>query len=591
MPTRRRGLTIEELLRSPTRLVDVVHMLRAMLPELPGAGGALGLLVVLAAAEVGLQLALAVAGQQLLAAGASMGRVAGVVVLIAAAFGVTWLRQSRQEATALRWQHRCVARLARHIDGAALEDLSAVPMAETRELLMTDAPFLTRFGVETLVQGTVLTVWVLAATGYMVVFAPALLPVLAGVLGLCGLILLWGSRRHLRLTAERFRRLATLSQTARDVVEVDRVLLTRQFGLGERFRAAFLDASAAFVDIATRQGRLTAAVRAGTSLMTAAAFVGLVVIGGWLLGRGGGGADVAGGVSAASGGVLLAALFIVGQLLAAVIAMGDIAGRAAEAATAARRMGVYWPEAEAETGGEAEAPATFGAAAALVARDLVFGYGAADPVVDGAGLRLDRGEVVALTAETGAGKSTLARLLTGLLEPQAGTVEVLDADQRAHPLGALTQTPGAVLYLGPGPIMVTGSLRDNLFLRPGLPAPSADAEAGLAAVRDALRRGDRPLDWDAPLVDAGGSGLSSGQMQLVQLARALHRDPAFVVLDEATSSLDMGTEARVQTAVLPWLRRRLCLVISHRQCPWLAQAGRQCALRAQGVEERGASRE
>jgi len=203
-------------------------------------------------------------------------------------------------------------------------------------------------------------------------------------------------------------------------------------------------------------------------------------------------------------------------------------------------------------------------------------------VFEHVGLRIERGALAALTAETGAGKSTFARTLCGLLQPRAGVIEVElepaasgDAHRDRVPIGALP--PGSVLYLGASPILLPGSLRDNLMLPAelaGRPLESIDGTDDLAVVREALARDGVPLDWSRALVDAGGNGLSSGQSQLVQLARALVRDPAVVVFDEATSSLDMETEQLVQSRLVDWCRRRVCLVISHRGCPWLDAAER-----------------
>ena len=289
-----------------------------------------------------------------------------------------------------------------------------------------------------------------------------------------------GSARHLRMTAERFRRMATLSQSARDVVEVERVLLTRQFGLGDRFVRGFARAHAAFRAIALRQGRLTAAIRSGMSVLNAVGFLGLVLVGAALIGGGG-----------LEAGVLLAALFIVGQMLTAVIQMGDLAGRAAEAATAGpAAVGVLErrarPRPRAADAGRVGAPSgsprsrrrTSGSATtrrAACSRTSTCGSNA--------------GGSRALTAETGAGKSTFARTLCGLLEPHAGRVDVMldgaadgarerwSGEKRA-PVRALP--PGSILYLGARPILLAGSLRDNLVLPP---------RRGRAAARGARRRG------------------------------------------------------------------------------------------------------
>jgi len=557
-------------------LLDLVATVRAMWEEMPDGRPHVASILLFTLVEVGLQLALALLGKRLLD-GVLAGRaldtplVVGALALLVLIVLVSWRRQVRQEVTALLWRERAVARLSRNIADGALEDLSAVPMAGLREIIMTDAPFITRFAIDTLSQGLVLALWILAGLGFLALYGPPLLLVLVLLLGLCGAIMIGGSARHLGLTAERFRRTATLSQSARDVVEVERVLLTRQFGLGDRFVRGFASAHTAFRAIAFRQGKLSAAIRSGMSVLNAVGFLGLVLVGASLIGD-----------TRLEPGVLLAALFIVGQMLTAVIQMGDLAGRAAEAATAGRRLSVYW-DAEPASDLSPLAPdeATPERVRALEAHALGFGYDTARTVFEHVDLRIERGALAALTAETGAGKSTFARTLCGLLEPRSGSVAVeLDGEASSSPRTSPTTPvralpPGSVLYLGAQPILLPGSLRDNLMLPAsldGIALDSLDGAAELAAVRDALARDGVPIDWDRDVIDAGGTGLSSGQSQLLQLARALARDPAIVVFDEATSSLDMETEHEVQSRLLGWCARRVCLVISHRTCPWLDAA-------------------
>lgn len=570
-PGGRRSIAIEDVLRSDTRLGHLAATVAAMWCVLPEGRRLMGGVLALTALEVALQLTLALVGKRLLD-GVLAGRplepvpVAAAIGLLAATVLVSFRRQVRQERTALLWRERTVSRLSRNIADGALEDLSAVPMAGLREIVMTDAPFVTRFAVETLSQAAVLSFWVLAALVFLALHGPPLLAVIGLLLALCAAILVGGSVRHLRLTAERFRRLATLSQCARDVVEVERVLLTRQFGLGDRFVRGFAAAHAAFREIALAQGRLAAAIRSGMSVLNAVGFLGLVLVGGWLIGR-----------DSLEPGVLLAALFVVGQMLTAVIQMGDIAGRAAEAATAGRRLAVYWePDADTRFPTLAEHDAVPARVRAIEASGLGFRYDGAAPVFERVDLRLERGAVAALTAETGAGKSTFARTLCGLLEPGTGCVEAeIGATAPGRRVAVRSLPAGSVLYLGASPILLPGSLRDNLVLPGALaerPLDELDGAEGLAVIREVLARDGVPLDWERPVVDAAGGGLSSGQSQLVQLARALARDPAVVVFDEATSSLDMETERLVQSRLIGWCRRRVCLVISHRACPWLDAA-------------------
>jgi len=574
-PGARRSIAIEDVLKSRTKLSDLARTLFALFGEMPARATAIAVLAVLTVSEVALQVGLAWLGKSLLdgalpdasgatpEAGAATGLDAGTVtiaaVLLVAVLAVVWLRQAWQESRALRWRGAAVERLSRHIADGSLEDLAAVPMAALREIIMTDAPYLTRFAVETFAQLVVLGLWSIAAIGFLALYGAPLLAVLGFVVALCALIFGVGARRHLALTGERFQRTAALSQAARDVVEVERVMLTRQFGLGRRFVHAFHAAHGAFHDVALRQALLSAGIRSGLAVLNAVAFLGLVLVGARFIASG-----------TLQPGVLLAALFIVGQLLAAVLQTGDLAGRMAEAATAGRRLSVYWDADDAAAPRRvvsADEPVT--GVAALDAQGLTFGYGARVPVFEHVDVTLRHGEIACLTAETGAGKSTFARVLCGLLPPDAGRVTATCAatDTRVD-IGALP--PGSVLYLGAQPIALPGSLRDNLFLDDGH-GPLPDA-AAFDAVRLALSHDGVPLDWDAPLIDASGAGLSSGQAQLLQLARAVVREPSIVVFDEATSSLDMASERRVQDALTGWCRRRICLVVSHRACPWLDAA-------------------
>ena len=153
----------------------------------------------------------------------------------------------------------------------------------------------------------------------------------------------------------------------------------------------------------------------------------------------------------------------------------------------------------------------------------------------------------------------MAMLATGLIRPDTGDVRV-NGTHAAHDL-----SPGTVLYVGPKPVLFSGSLRDNLF-----------SDAALDAVAPILKHlGAIAKDVDAPLVNAGGIGLSSGQGQLIALARAVLRDPPGIVFDEATSALDLETERAVQADLMGWCKERVTLVVSHRACPWLEDADRE----------------
>ena len=532
---------------------DVPRTFRMLLSELPRPLRSALLLLLLPATEVACQLVVAIAGKFALDAATAAVPHLPVWPLVFAGLGVgaffvvTRVRFLMQETIALAWRRCCVERLSHNIAAGSLEDLAAVSMAELREIIMTDAPFTTRFFVEVAGQVVVLGFWVVATVLVFGYLSTSLLGLLAVLLALFGGALGFGLLRHLRLTSERFRRLATLSERARDVAEVERVMLARQFGLGARFVRLMLDAHDAYGDALRRQAALASTVRALLLALNALAFLGVVALGGTLVARS--------GLDAAA---LAPVLFVIGQMLAALAQLGDIAGRSAEVAAAGKRIGAYWVS-------HAAAPPSRPLLAderliSVGTRDLWFAYGDNPPTLRDVNVELRRGKIVALTAATGAGKSTLALLLAGLLEPTRGVVAV---NGNPH-WGVRDLAPGRVLYVGPRPVLLTGSVRDNLF--------GGDADSPLVQpIWAELSRHGR-LDLDAAIVTPGGTGLSSGQGQLVQLARAVLKQPDVIILDEATGLLDMETEATIQSRLLEWCRDRICFVISHRPCPWLSSA-------------------
>ncbi|GAB4082574.1 ABC transporter ATP-binding protein [Modestobacter muralis] len=187
-----------------------------------------------------------------------------------------------------------------------------------------------------------------------------------------------------------------------------------------------------------------------------------------------------------------------------------------------------------------------------------FGYGAAT-VLPGLDLTVPAGQTVALVGATGAGKSTLARLAARFYDPGDGVVRLdgvsltrlADADLRR-----------AVVMVTQESFLFSGSIADNIgFGRPG--ADRAEIEAAARAIgADGFIRA-LPEGYDTDVRKRGGR-LSAGQRQLVSFARAFLADPAVLVLDEATSSLDVPSERLVQEALRTLLADRTALIIAHR---------------------------
>lgn len=181
----------------------------------------------------------------------------------------------------------------------------------------------------------------------------------------------------------------------------------------------------------------------------------------------------------------------------------------------------------------------------LELRNITYTYpDATAPALAGVDLTASAGTSVALVGSTGAGKSTLADIILGVLEPDSGTVTV----SRIPPMEALVRWPGAIGYVPQAVALVPGTVRQNVAL--GLPRESIDDEQvwealERARIADFLRSAREGLDTS---IGERGIRLSGGQRQRLGIARALYSRPRLLVLDEATSALDAETEiAIVQT--------------------------------------------
>jgi ATP-binding cassette subfamily B protein len=193
-------------------------------------------------------------------------------------------------------------------------------------------------------------------------------------------------------------------------------------------------------------------------------------------------------------------------------------------------------------------------------RDAAIDHAAAERfVLSDVNLRIAAGERLALVGPTGAGKSTLAKLIARLYDPVAGTVTFGGVDVRDVASSELRRRICVVPQEG---FLFSGTILDNV--RIGRP-DATDAEVAEAlddiGVRDRFAALPEGLDTE---VHERGSRLSAGEKQLVSLARAALADPAVLVLDEATSSLDPGTEALVEDAMERLMGERTVIVIAHR---------------------------
>jgi ATP-binding cassette subfamily B protein len=188
-----------------------------------------------------------------------------------------------------------------------------------------------------------------------------------------------------------------------------------------------------------------------------------------------------------------------------------------------------------------------------------FGYVPDLPVVVDVELEIPPGQRVAIVGETGAGKSTLARLVLRFYDPDRGAVMLDGHDLRGV---TLESRPRHVVLIPQEGFLFNGTLRDNLsYAHPGATDADLWSVCGAIGIEEWVRQLPERLDT---LVRERGSRFSAGERQLVALGRALLADPAVIVLDEATANLDPETEARVERALGTLLEGRTALVIAHR---------------------------
>jgi len=190
---------------------------------------------------------------------------------------------------------------------------------------------------------------------------------------------------------------------------------------------------------------------------------------------------------------------------------------------------------------------------------FAYGTGSGGPVLRDVSLTVPAGTRLALVGPTGAGKSTLAKLIARLYDPTEGQVRFGGVDLRDATLGSLRSRVVVIPQEG---FLFNGTIRDNVRLaRAG--ASDDEVAAAMRAVGAVDRFAGLPEGLDTEVRERG-SRLSAGEKQLVSLARAALADPAVLVLDEATSSLDPGTEALVERALDRLMEDRTVVVIAHR---------------------------
>ena len=195
----------------------------------------------------------------------------------------------------------------------------------------------------------------------------------------------------------------------------------------------------------------------------------------------------------------------------------------------------------------------------IVFENVTFGYNPEDPVLRDVSFRIEPGQTIGVVGWTGAGKSTLIRLLVRLYDVQQGRILIDGVDIRDYDLRDLRRSVGVVLQ---DHYLFADTVAGNIGLRDPRVDDGAIRRAAEAVHADTFIR-RLPAGYDEPVRERGAN-FSVGEKQLLSFARAIAFDPAVLVLDEATASVDPVTERRIQEALDTLLAGRTSIVIAHR---------------------------
>ncbi|MEB3169461.1 MAG: ABC transporter ATP-binding protein [Synechococcaceae cyanobacterium] len=224
------------------------------------------------------------------------------------------------------------------------------------------------------------------------------------------------------------------------------------------------------------------------------------------------------------------------------------------------------------------------AAGEVIFEAVSFAYRPDEPIVRDLSFRIAPGEHVAIVGPTGSGKSTVIRLLCRLYEPQQGRILLDGRDIRSIPTAELRRQLGVVLQ---DTFLFSGSVADNLRLDARIDATDLQRLCGELGLGPLLQRLERGLDTQ---LRERGANLSSGERQLLAVARVAIRNPSVLVMDEATAFLDPSTEASLQRDLHELLQRRTAIVIAHRLAT-VESSDRILVLRHGRLVEQGHHRE
>ncbi len=327
------------------------------------------------------------------------------------------------------------------------------------------------------------------------------------------------------------------------------IRVVRAFAREEYEKGKFERGNRLYRDRFYRLIRLMATYWATTDLITVGQFGAILIIGAWRVGRG-----------TLSVGTLYAFLMYVNMLIWPVRQLGRILTDLGKAQVAIGRIGeILDAPVESDPPGAAAVEPPGNCEGRIEIEDLVFSYGDGEPVLRGLSFSVEPGETVAILGPSGSGKSTLVRLLLRFYDYREGSIRLDGLELKNLPRQWVRRRIGVVMQ---EPFLYSKTVRENIRLgRHQAEEPEIVDAAVRARIHGAIAGFEKGYET---LVGERGVTLSGGQRQRLALARALLRDPEVLILDDALSAVDTGTEKMILEELRRRRGRRTSLVVAHR---------------------------
>jgi ATP-binding cassette subfamily B protein len=499
----------------------------------------------------------ALAGPALVRTGLDRGVVAGssralwlttavFSVVVLADWVVVWAQQRYTGRTAERLLYALRVRIFAHLQRLGIDYYEREMAGRIMTRMTTDVESLSTLLQNGLINAVVSVLTLAGVAVVLVVMNPALSLATCTVLLPLIAATVWFRRVSNRAYGTARERIATVNANLQESVSGVRV--AQAYGRQDRNITDFREVSQGHLDARMRAQRLVATYFPFVEMLSEVAAAVVLGVGAGLVGDGG-----------LSSGELVAFLLYLNLLFAPIQQLSQVFDTYQQARASVTQIGHLLATAPSVV--EATAPVDPGRLRGAIRFGGVrFRYpSAVEEALTGVDLDIRPGESVALVGETGAGKSTVLKLLARFYDPTDGHVMV-DGHRLADlDLGAYRRQLG---YVPQEPFLFSGTVRDNIaYGRPD--ATDAEVEEAARAVGAHPFVAGLPGGYLHPVTERGRS-LASGQRQLIALARARLVDPAILLLDEATSTLDLASEARVTEAMGAVAQGRTTLLIAHR---------------------------